>query len=626
MRILNFIYLFTFLSLTLCLTQAQTIVQSQFEDLVAVFNLLGHNTSKLTPSSICLERGISCNIDVITGIQLETISENVVIQSNLFIFPNITQLKLSNIIMENQFLLDMSTNCPSINVITCVNCTISQVPYGNYKYGTLYLPENQFEGTHYLSEILPFPIFHNPLNKKQNINWINNFTQPTDRTFAELTLTTSSFPDFTYLRVFSFTIYLTDSFPNGVITNIEKIPKLTALNFYGDLLQQKKNLTFPLSFENYKVGSFPNNKFDFKSSGVNWHIARKLDLSKSEITSFSIDAGFELQDGSKPYPIVKTNPSLLKSITVKNSNINTVDFGFLTKIFSNDISGNQISMAIPNITLYNTDRIAWSIDQDVPGKQRQLIGLNISHNNFYGEVPQWVCNVDADISYNNFTGILPDCYACYLNDQKVRDRIQGNNFQNYQDDLPESFWPSCYAYVRSFFWSKGKTLNSYMLHIQGQTLGINSNITVDFENSTSGAVFKNPIMLKANEWYYFDLIMEPSMVAKIAQENLIRVSLNDVYGHSTSFYLFDGIPSENITYARDYSQLYAQTPFPQDPNPDTSSESNPTTSSTGGNGGSTSTSTASTTDSGTTPEPNSAILICSIDTLMIFLGILIVSL
>jgi len=152
--------------------------------------------------------------------------------------------------------------------------------------------------------------------------------------------------------------------------------------------------------------------------------------------------------------------------------------------------------------------------------------ININNNKFYGLVPLWFCNLDITFSNNHFQYQLPSCFTCFLNNPLIRDKVNGNNFTNYKDDMTPSQYPPCSSLTLHYYALAKVNPKStmylydtkYVFYIFGNDLGIQSNIEI----KERGFTVK---MLKPNEIYFIEL--DDISYAKLRNISLLHVTFVD---------------------------------------------------------------------------------------------------
>ncbi|KAM9991871.1 hypothetical protein ACTFIZ_012516 [Dictyostelium cf. discoideum] len=117
----------------------------------------------------------------------------------------------------------------------------------------------------------------------------------------------------------------------------------------------------------------------------------------------------------------------LNFLTIKNSNLKKIPY-FYKDLEGIDLSNNQIIGELPDV--------------EEPEKRENVKSINLTNNILHGTIPPNYCFHNVFISNNNLTGDIPMCFICQLNDEYSRNRINGNNFNNYISGSTNGF-PTC---------------------------------------------------------------------------------------------------------------------------------------------------------------------------------------
>ncbi|KAF2072030.1 hypothetical protein CYY_006664 [Polysphondylium violaceum] len=597
MTTLNLIFVAVIIFLlSLCsFSNAADLDQTDYNTLSSLFSTLGISFSA-TVANACAVSGVQCTNpptgDKRVNYLSLTTSKQTVVPASAFTFPELTMLIVNNLNAGNIFPYELNTAAPKCTYLKCVNCKINQVhPQANFD--TLYLQVNDFQGTHYLSEVSRFKYFSSANGNFENVDWVNDLTTKLTTNTLGLTLYTSSFPDLSFYKQMGDLIIMpTSNFPGGDLANIDKIPSaIQSVWFEREApLTNGVKLRFPLFLENFK--STHQNQINFISNRLDWVVPRKLDLTGSNIVLFRVQRGtFDLEDGSMEYPIAKTNSSCLTNLEISLGSLTTVDFNVLRKTFNNNIYGAKVQMQLPEITLYNTDRIGWAMSATVNDFPRAGESLQLGANKFFGTVPNWICNTDSNLQDNQFTGILPSCFTCFLSDGTIRNKIRGNQFSNYQDDMVSTQYPPCTTLkITDWFFAFRQSNGEGSFHIIGVDLGIRTYITMELVG-TSRSIYVKP--LKYNNWYYF------TFPASIWDTDLLAATtIRVTFTTTTPNIVLDLDITGKWAQKVPFNSTFLQSPYPIDPNtiPSTTGSS---TSAEGTSTSSTGQSTSSTSAEGT---------------------------
>ncbi|KAM9967391.1 hypothetical protein ACTFIW_001475 [Dictyostelium discoideum] len=117
----------------------------------------------------------------------------------------------------------------------------------------------------------------------------------------------------------------------------------------------------------------------------------------------------------------------LKFFVSNNSNLKKIP-NFFMGLEGLDLSNNQIIGELPDV--------------EEPEKNENVRSIDLSNNLIQGTIPPNYCYHSVILSNNNLTGDIPMCFICQLNDEYSRNRINGNNFNNYISGSTNGF-PTC---------------------------------------------------------------------------------------------------------------------------------------------------------------------------------------
>ncbi|KAF2071469.1 hypothetical protein CYY_007222 [Polysphondylium violaceum] len=634
--------IFKYLSLLLIVTIfahscSGALNQQEYTAFMTIANKIGYDVSVETVDTLCVSTPgrkfvLLCsnfgNEQRITTLLLQPGATLQTFQASEFPFPKLNTIRANSMNFGNNFIVEIYTYAPLLKTFECSYCFIDQILSNSYSsdpniYFYYYPLYSNMSGTHSMTNILGFNGFSNE-NSKDDCNFVTEKTQKRTISNSDLTLYTASFPDLQYYTsIETIKIIPNKNFPSGPIENIQNLTQTAQIHFLNNLLPTTLSLVFPETFETFEQNIYSPNSMRPKekiwklfSDKIDWSFERKMDMSKTRLEILEIKNGnFSLADGSGEFPISVFNTTALTNLVITNSNLKQVNFDNLTKIYSVDLTSNQITMEVPEVTLYSDDASAWTTFYPYYNVTRNGIGqvaMVLDKNQFYGSIPSWFCNVMISFKSNNFSGELPPCFACYLKDPVVRTRISKNKFSNFNDSMTAADYPPCTTIaINNFYISDGFSSfgfkGKYFVHIIGQDFGVSSTIKGTFSSLPTKEYVLTA--LKHNEWYMIQIPDDAALESIKTSESLnitfvtpgISIILNTTK-------MFDNIYPFNSTYV--------QAPFPRNPalpipteaptNPPTTStttsstSSNPTTSSTSNPTSSTSNPTTSSTSSPTT--------------------------
>ncbi|KAF2074461.1 hypothetical protein CYY_004243 [Polysphondylium violaceum] len=484
--------------LVISIKSTRALVQSEYESLISLLNKIEQNTTTYNELNICdfqacqKEEPDCINYflcdddnDRITDLNIKG-EGNISLSANDFNFPLLKFLSIDSFNVETDFLYLLNTKAPLINTLQCSYCNISSIRIGT-SYNTLYLNHSNFQGSLNLSSIINIT----NLYLYDDVVWVNDIVPSDIINTYYMKFKTSIFPDLTYFNSLeSISIYPTSNEID--FSNLNKAPHIMDFEFKRDK-KESLSIRLPQSLVNYKPSMELKSSFwKFHSENINWILDEPIDFSKTYIKLFeSRDGTIKLNNQESKFPFSKG--TLISTLKINNANFNEIDFNVLVNTQSSNFQNNNISMQVGNITL--TD---YQID------------INIDQNKIYGPVPNWFCNLDISFANNQFQGDLPSCYTCFLNNALIRDKVKGNSFSNYNDDMTPSQYPPCKTLVIHYYLlahvNPNSTLYSldtlYVFYVFGHDLGINSNIKIAQDDGFGLFSIK---MLKPNEIYFVEL-------------------------------------------------------------------------------------------------------------------------
>ncbi|KAM9960387.1 hypothetical protein ACTFIW_009526 [Dictyostelium discoideum] len=101
--------------------------------------------------------------------------------------------------------------------------------------------------------------------------------------------------------------------------------------------------------------------------------------------------------------------------------------------------------------------------------------LVLKGNNLSGTIPQSYCYHYVDLSDNQLSGDLPMCFICSLKSPAFRERVNGNNFSNYQSGQTNEF-PQCSGIT---FSAAAKGNSPVVDYVTGTNFGWNNGFEIE---------------------------------------------------------------------------------------------------------------------------------------------------
>ncbi|KYR00593.1 tenascin C [Tieghemostelium lacteum] len=215
------------------------------------------------------------------------------------------------------------------------------------------------------------------------------------------------------------TLYLSNlnSSKHLYLINTDPIFKDHRVTIVNDLVEPFTNVDLQIPVEQDIFNSNFLNLKSITSKNINFNKATEPHslINAHNLAEIAIINSPNFSNGSSPFINFPASISLiiLENIFLR-TNPNDL---FPESIYYYSVRNNKIETPLPILST-----------------QSPSIEIDLSYNEYNGIVTRDYCRHNIDFSYNNLTGDVPSCYTCYFNNQLLRNRFLGNNFNNVNDN------------------------------------------------------------------------------------------------------------------------------------------------------------------------------------------------
>ncbi|GAM25189.1 hypothetical protein SAMD00019534_083640 [Acytostelium subglobosum LB1] len=517
---MNTLYISIILLVTLVtFGHTQSLPQSEYNGLVEIVNLFKLQSIYPEPSDhgaivFCgVNPIINCDSGFINSI---TLDGKGVTQVNDTLFNSFSKLKtiqLTNTLLSTNFLSTVANSTRPLVSLTCNNCSITTLDSTTIYANKLILQDNPITGTIIYDSISLVTYLDFTAIDPKNLKDVYLETSMT--TFPNTFNGHLSSLDFTSCNSLSLlNIQLGPSFATADLSVLAKCKQLAHCNITDNHKQGIRALmTFP--FETMQSGSM---RLNLEQLDLVVPTA-PINMSKYSQVTIKNMPGFNL-NGAQCHS--HTSHLLLESLNINNISMTSFNFSLLnglSKTIVINLANNQLTGPLPTNLVQSNVRL--------------------DNNKFTGSVPLEYCSKSVSFKNNQLQGDLPSCFTCHLKDPLTLSYLTGNQFQNFQDNMPPSNYPKC----TTMNITSVSTLTSTMpLVFNGTDLGFNnSNIycpkyNLDFFIQVKSSQFLLPITQ-----------MNETMLNLFTKDGYIDIAFHD---SDTKFRIrFDvGISINNVTY------------------------------------------------------------------------------
>ncbi|KAM9999389.1 hypothetical protein ACTFIY_008927 [Dictyostelium cf. discoideum] len=332
-------------------------------------------------------------------------------------FPKLKDISIKNSVLSSLFFDEIP---PLLKTLDLDNCSISSFPNKFNGLNSLSMNDVDFDGdipSFAINGLFFFKLTYSSSDKIKNYQILKTNETQNPKNINEHIITVNNivynpFDTYGYLKFILGKYFIQDSF--------NEIGNMTTKDLsIIDIGHFNKQITIPLEITS------KSDAISFKNIQFNIDDPEYINFNNNQIFSLAFFNCSGLINSNED---IKINVlGSLKFFVFINSNLKKIPY-FYIGLGGFDLSNNQIIGELPDI--------------EEPEKNQNVRTINLSNNLIQGTIPPNYCFHGVILSNNSLTGDLPMCFICQLNDEYSRNRINGNNFNNYISGSTNGF-PIC---------------------------------------------------------------------------------------------------------------------------------------------------------------------------------------
>ncbi|EGC38630.1 hypothetical protein DICPUDRAFT_75792 [Dictyostelium purpureum] len=409
--------------------------KSSIDQLISIYNLQYptpiDDYCSLTNHFVCNSDFKNKTIKIyLDGLDLKpTFSGNIIKN-----FKYLEELNITNTILSDNFF----TEIPSyyFKTFTLTSSDFTSFPTDIQSITRLYFNDVKFSGTIFtstVSRVEYFDLMFSSQDRMGDYSFLDNL-KALSQTRKNYSLTLNNFFNFSnFVNMGNLNLYLGSNFDMTSFQYLSTIYGSAITRVYPGFNTKPVYISSPLAI-----------KVDLAFININFQVDTIIDFSQS-IGSLGFDGCKGLKNSENDLNLI-LGPNL-NIFTYINSDLTKFPTIVVGKLKFINISNNSITGNLPPLP--------------IPTQKEDVLGYDMSNNNFDGVIPKNYCYHFIDLANNNLGGNLPDCYVCSLNFTLLRERIQGNNFLNYISGTTDyKQFPKC----------PGITMNPFQIALFGNSL------------------------------------------------------------------------------------------------------------------------------------------------------------